>query len=366
MSITLDKYTTQLKLKKRLERKTKVAKTINEIDLYELLNQKFDNKNTITIKSTQYCVLLALRKGYETANEIHYYLTQKLKRDLSIESVKHTLKYMERKGLVERTKEGKYKLKLNFRESVKSIDFARVRARYTKSPKKPTKKRDQRGKYAVSPKELMIKYNPTNIARHIRAHIKQGEYINAICELIYLGGGLRPSDIIKEVIIMPSGEIVVIVYEKKTRRIRIVERFSCPLFIKLIKLLKEMEVYQQLLRVLKEQGREIIKEINEHPDAYLDLCDIKLCRRIYLSYYGVEQATYLPEEELEWYREKAKIIIRPEEDEWSSSEESEKIANKDEDTAIIPSPSKGARGIIIGTHANPNNAEYYIQPKAEF
>jgi len=315
-------------------------------------------KNAPTIESRQYAVIIALMGDALSTTEIHYCL-KRLGIKTSEQSLRRTLRHLENKGLIRREND-RYRIADGFtlEDLRKSIDFARVRSRLNQNRQKRKRKREV-GKYAVTREEIMIKYNPHNIARHIGAHLRRGEYINAICEFLYISGGLRPTDIIKEVIILPNGEIIVIVYEKKTKRIRIVERFSAPLLIRLIKLLEEMEVYQQMLKILEERGQEILKEINENPRKHFDLCDIRLSRRIYLSYYGLDQAICLPHSIIEEYEREANIIIKPkeDEDEWSSGSTGS-ITNEQEDIIIT-------KGICVGTHANTYNTEYYIT-KTEF
>jgi len=73
----------------------------------------------------------------------------------------------------------------------------------------------------VSIDEIKRKYNATNMARHIEKHIRSGRRIEALAELIILCSGIRPSDVIEDVSVV-NGEVWLIIYEKKTRRIRYV------------------------------------------------------------------------------------------------------------------------------------------------
>mgnify|MGYP000306504989 CR=1 FL=1 len=184
---------------------------------------------------------------------------------ISYNSLRYSLYYMSKKGLLERRGRGIYDLaedlkKLDFASIIKLIDQKRAEAGKTSSRviRSESNKKELK-KYAVSVSDLRKRYNVTNIARHVEKHIRKCRVMEAFGELIILCSGMRPSDLVEDISVV-NGEVWLIIYERKTRRIRYV-RFLGSVLMRL--LMQRSELINILIKefleklFLAKQGRRL-------------------------------------------------------------------------------------------------------------
>jgi len=234
---------------------------------------------------------------------------------ISYASLKYSLHYMREKGLLVRRGRGVYDLAeglkdWDFKSIIKLLDLRRARAGRS-SARRPRSGRGGRraGKHAVSISEIRKKYNVVNIARHIERHLKDGRELEALAELIILCSGIRPSDLIEDISITRDGEVWLIVFERKTGRVRYV-RFLGFTLMRLLRQRSELidalirEFLERLLLAELERRRllerrmlvwlmQLLLVINTRRKAVFDLCGLDDARRIYLAYEGSGRARYL-------------------------------------------------------------------------
>mgnify|MGYP005636463729 CR=1 FL=1 len=272
---------------------------------------------------------------------------------ISYASLKYSLHYMREKGLLVRRGRGVYDLagdlkEWSFSSIIGLLDMKRAKAGKASSPIVRSKSNKSKGlrKHAVRVADLMKKYNTTNIARHIEKHLKNGRRVEALAELIILCSGVRPSDVIEDISVV-NGEVWLVIYERKTQRIRYV-KFLGSVLMQL--LLQRSEMIRMLVNefleklFLAKRGRKILDWlrwllliINMRRKTIFDLCRLEDARRIYLTYEEDGKARYLVGEKRREI-EKGRIL--------NSSGEN-----------IVENITKRA---IVGVHLDDDNDDYYI------
>mgnify|MGYP000353681046 CR=1 FL=1 len=164
------------------------------------------------------------------------------------------LSYLHRKRVIVK-RDGRYKIRddLGFEDLERLVDVSRSRAgrrRWLNF----SKARDWRPKHSLDPKELLQKYNISNLREHIKSLITKNE-LRALATLIYLAGGLRPSDRIVE-IGYRDDSFYMVIYEHKLNRYRLV----CEEYDELWRdLLRDEEIRKWLVELIKRRSEWILQ-----------------------------------------------------------------------------------------------------------
>jgi len=211
------------------------------------------------------------------------------------------LSYLGRKGVI--VKEGeRYRIRENFKleDLEKLVDIGRSRAgrkRWFNS----SRLKDWRPKHSINAAKLIQAYNLYNLVSHIKTLIEKNG-LEALATLLYLGGGLRPSDRVIE-LGYKEGSFYAIVYETKLNRFRLI----CEEYDRLWhELLREEEVRQWLLEVIRRHDEEPLqwpwkqeykwRVSREEWDLIASSIRRKkkrVARRVYLAYQALGQALVL-------------------------------------------------------------------------